>query len=257
MTAGSTTLEEEVLPPGSSGGGRRSLGVAETAEMAGVALGAKGVPRIGTLSLDGRRGVDQIASSGPGGARSNVLNVDAGPASSLPEFASADVSSADALLPGRVFSVSNAATASGPPSGSGSGAAGFFTEINASSVRCQRLGQGAPGTFASPPGPAQALRVAPTMVGGGLNFDAAGGTESEPRAGGLGGGAFILEAEGPRPLAAVVGRPPEGMKRCAPDSQGGASPSTLPTPPLGPRVGTSCFRRSGIRHETTRLPADC
>merc|ERR1712086_486222 len=171
LTAGSTPLEEEVLPTGSSGGGKRSLRVAESAAMAGVALGAKGVPRLGTLSLDGRRGVDQIASSGPGGSSSNLLNVDAGPDSSLPEFDSEVVSSADTLLPGRLFSVSNAALASGSPGGSGSGADGFFTEITASSVRCQHLGQGAPETFASPPGPAQALRVAPTMVGGGLNFD--------------------------------------------------------------------------------------
>ena len=164
----------------------------------------------------------------------------------MSNLASENGSSGDALLP-RILSsvpdaasakdaVSNAALASGSPSGSGSYAVGLLTSVIDSFDRCQRLGQGAPGTFASPPGLAQALRVAPTMVGGGLSRDTAGGTGSEPRAGGLGEGAFILEAEGPRPLAAVVGRPPEGMKRCAPDSQEWASSSTLPTSQLGPRV---------------------
>ena len=182
MTAGLTTLEDECLPTGSSGGVQSSLGVSEAAEMAGVALGAIGVLRSGTPSLDGRRGEDQIAPSGPGGPRSNLLRVDAGLVPSLSEFASEDGSSVDTLLPGLLFSVSNAASASGSPGGSGSDAVGLLTGSIEPSDRCQHLGQGAPGTFASPPGLAQALRVAPTMVGGGLSCNAAGGTESEPTA---------------------------------------------------------------------------
>ena len=123
LTAGSTTWEGEGLRAGSSGRGESSPGVSETVVRAGDARGGIGVHGSGTPRSDGWRGEDLVAPSGPEGANSNLLRVDAG---SVPGSTEVAAAGCDTLLPRLLFSDSHSASASDSPEGCDSDAVGLL-----------------------------------------------------------------------------------------------------------------------------------